>query len=351
MPMTRRELLWAVLGTAALGRWGLSSAEAPANAAADAAQLLDPQLREIWAQLRQKYGSTDITARTLAQARSRSWASARLAAPAVEELRIAGRHGAPDVRCYVINAAAGASRAAILHLHGGGFVTGTASDSVPLLQRLALELGCVIVTVDYRLAPETPFPGSLEDNYAALLWLQQSARRLGADVRRIAVLGESAGGGHAAMLALAARDRGEVSIAMQVLIYPMLDDRTGSARSLLAHQRLYTWTAASNRFGWTSLLGVPAGSGHTPAGAVPARAVSLAGLPRTFIGAGAIDLFADEDLDYARRLVAAGVPTECVLVPGAFHGFDLIAPEADCSVRFRAAWSGALARGLAPRVG
>jgi acetyl esterase/lipase len=136
---------------------------------------------------------------------------------------------------------------------------------------------------------------------------------------------------------------------MQVLIYPMLDDRTGSTRAPPAHQSLFTWTAGSNRFGWTSLLGVPAGSTHPPPGAVPARAKSLAGLPPTFIGVGSIDLFADEDLDYARRLVAAGVPTECLLVPGAFHGFDLAAPDADCSRRFRAAWSGALARGLAPR--
>ena len=215
------------------------------------------------------------------------------------------------------------------------------------MQQVAREHDCVVVTVDYRLAPETRFPGSLEDNYAALNWLRLSANLLGVDPSRIAVMGESAGGGHAAMLAIAARDRGEVPIAFQLLIYPMLDDRTGSSRQVPPYVGVYIWVPASNRFGWSSLLGVPAGSKTVPAGAVPARVENLAGLAPAFIGVGAIDLFVDEDVNYARRLINAGVPTELCVVPGGYHGFDIIAPDAARSIAFRAAWHAALAKAFA----
>jgi acetyl esterase/lipase len=208
-------------------------------------------------------------------------------------------------------------------MHGGGFVVGSARDSIPSLQDLARTLDCVIVTVEYRLAPETRFPGALEDNYAALKWLYAHAEELGADRARIAVMGGSAGGGHAAMLAIAARDRGEVPIVFQALTYPMLDDRTGSTVHKPPQQGAVLWTPESNRFGWSSLLGVPAGSASVPAGSVPARETNLKGLPPTFIGVGSIDLFVDEDLDYAQRLLNSGVFVELVVVPGGFHGFDL----------------------------
>jgi acetyl esterase/lipase len=207
----------------------------------------------------------------------------------------------------------------------------------------------VIVAVDYRLAPETPFPGSLEDNYAALKWLHDSADSLGVDPSRIALMGASAGGGHAAMLAIAARDRGEVPIAFQLLIYPMLDDRTGSSRHVPPHMGKYIWVPDSNRFGWSSLLGVPAGSRVVPAGAVPARVENLAGLPPVFIGVGSVDLFVDEDVDYARRLLDSGVSTELCVVPGAYHGFDIIAPEASVSKAFWATWSAALSKAFASK--
>lgn len=146
------------------------------------------------------------------------------------------------------------------------------------------------------------------------------------------------------MLAIAARDRGEVPIAFQLLIYPMLDDRTGSSRQVPPYIGAYVWGPASNRFGWSSLLGVPAGSRTVSAGAVPARVANLAGLPPAFIGVGSIDLFVAEDLEYARRLIDSGVPTELCVVPGAYHGFDIFAPEASVSKAFRASWSAALAR-------
>jgi acetyl esterase/lipase len=249
---------------------------------------------------------------------------------------------------YVINAGASdRKRPAILHIHGGGFVAGTAVEAIAPMQQVALDHDCVIVTVEYRLAPETRFPGSLEDNYAALKWLYDSASSLGVDSSRIAVMGLSAGGGHAAMLTIAARDRAEVPIAFQLLSYPMLDDRTGSSRHVPPYIGAYLWVPASNRFSWSSLLGVPAGSQRVPAGAVPARVENLAGLPPAFIGVGSIDLFVDEDVAYARRLIDSGVPTELRVVPGAYHGFDLFAPEAPVSKAFRETWNAALARAFA----
>jgi acetyl esterase/lipase len=232
--------------------------------------------------------------------------------------------GAPDVRIYIINAKPGSMRPGILHTHGGGFVTGSAKQSVSALQPLAVELDCTIITVDYRLAPETIYKGSIEDNYAALVWMHKHASELGVDPAKIAVMGESAGGGHAALLAITARDRGEVPIVFQALIYPMLDDRTGSARQPAKNIGTLVWTPAMNRFGWQSFLGQDPGTNSVPIAAVPARTENLAGLPPAFIGVGSIDLFVDEDVDYAHRLVDAGIATELSVVPGAFHGFDVL---------------------------
>ena len=147
-------------------------------------------------------------------------------------------------------------------------------------------------------------------------------------------MGESAGGGHAAILALTARDRGEVPVLFQCLIYPMLDDRTASSRAVPPHIGQILWTGEANRFGWQSFLGQPPGLDSAPRNAVPARVENLAGLPPAFVGVGAIDLFVDEDIEYARRLNAAGVQTELVVVPGAFHGFDAIAPDTSLAKQF-----------------
>jgi acetyl esterase/lipase len=308
--------------------------------------LVDPDLRAGLERFRKDEGGYAIDSRNLARIRKLSVGSPTpLPAPRYESRSIPAAAGSPPVRVIVINAAPGGRpRPAILHIHGGGFIAGTADEVVPKLQRTSQEHDCLIVTVDYRLAPETRFPGSLEDNYAALKWLHGAAVSLGADASRIAIMGESAGGGHAAMLAIAARDRGEVRIMFQALIYPMLDDRTGSSRQVPPFIGKYVWVPASNRFGWSSLLGVPAGSRVVPAGAVPARVENLAGLPPTFIGVGAIDLFVDEDVDYARRLIDSGVLTELCVVPGAFHGFDVIVPEAPVSKSFRATWTAALTK-------
>lgn len=218
-------------------------------------------------------------------------------------------------------------RPAILHIHGGGYVMGTHLMSHAANLQLAMASEAVVVSVDYRVAPETLAPGSVEDCYAALQWLAAQADALGVDPARIAVRGESAGGGLAAALCLLARDRGGPAIAHQNLIYPMLDDRS-CVTDHPAHLGAFIWTPEANRFGWRALLGVEPGSAEVPAYSVPARAETLAGLPSTFIAVGALDLFVVEDLDYARRLLEAGVPTELHVYAGAYHGFDIMADAA-----------------------
>lgn len=269
----------------------------------------------------------------------------------VTERQIPARHGQPPVTAYVINARAGGgapARGAILFIHGGGFISGDARDNLAALKSLAARLDCVIVSAQYRLAKIAPFPASMEDNYTALKWLHDEAATLGVDRLRIVLLGESAGGGLAAMVGIAARDRKEVPVAFQALVYPMLDDRTGSSRTVLSTIGQIIWTAPQNREGWRALLGHEPGGASAPAGAVPARVTDLRGLPPTFIGVGSIDLFADEDIDFARRLVNAGVPTELLVVPGAYHGFQMIAPKSRVSQQFTSALEAALARALAP---
>lgn len=213
----------------------------------------------------------------------------------------------------------------IYHTHGGGYVAGSAAESEPVYSNLAADLGCLVASVEYRLAPETPFPGGHEDCYDGLRWVFANADRIRARRNSIGVMGESAGGGLAASLALMARDRGEFELAFQHLIYPMIDDRTCIRSDLNPNVGEFIWTPHNNAFGWTALLGGPPGVGNVSPYAAPARAGSLDGLPPTFISIGALDLFLEENMDYARRLMAAGVPVELHVYPGGIHGFDLFA--------------------------
>lgn len=228
--------------------------------------------------------------------------------------------GGAGVRLYRPAGATG-STPALLWIHGGGYVVGNAAQDDALCRRYVERLGVVVASVDYRLAPEHPYPTPLEDCYSVLTWL---AALPGVDAGRIAIGGASAGGGLTAALAFLARDRGEVSPVLQVLSYPMLDDRTVDPAMDIPGMRL--WNAASNRIGWTSYLG-----GADPTVAVPARRDDLAGLPPAWLGVGTLDLFHDEDLAYAQRLTSAGVACEVHIAPGAFHGFDQIAPKAPVS--------------------
>lgn len=337
--LSRREFArrtLAAVGGMAAGPWAWSAAASAARPAAQTADAIDPltlvhpDLREIAAAL------ASPGAR---EARRRDRASAVPAGREPESRVIPGPSGAPDVRVEIADPAPGAEgRPAMLHLHGGGYVAGTAEAR----HDWAESCGCVMVSVDYRLAPATPFPGSLEDNYAALRWVHANAEALGVDRSRIAIVGSSAGGGHAAALAIAARDRGEVPVMFQVLIYPMLDDRTGSSRPVPPHIGTLVWTSESNRAGWEALLGQPAGLPTVPPGSVPARVEDLSGLPPAWIGVGDIDLFVEENIEYARRLIKAAVPVQLEVVPGAFHGFPVIAPDAGVSVAFTERWQTAL---------
>ena len=270
-----------------------------------------------------------------------------LPVPQPQNRNVPGSEGAPDVHVVIVDPLTGGTgRPVVLHMHGGGYIAENPM-LYPIIQTMARDCQCVVVSVDYRLAPETAAPGSLEHNYAALKWVYENADELGIDRKRIALAGESAGGGHAAALAIHARDLGQIPILFQLLIDPMLDDRTGSSRPAPTSMGQYIWTEQSNRFGWTALLGVPAGSDEVAAGAVPARVEDLSGLPPAWIGTGSIDLFADEDVTYAQRLMRAGVPTQLLVVPGAYHGFDLLVQEAAVSKVFTESWKSALRRAFA----
>ncbi len=260
-----------------------------------------------------------------------------------EEVLIPGWGGAPDVRALFYSPRYERVCPAVLHIHGGGMIMGAPEMNEQRNATLASELGVVVCSVNYRLAPETAAPGGVEDCYTALAWLHSNAVSLGIDPHRIAVLGESAGGGLAAALALLARDRKEFGICLQVLIYPMLDDRTGLPPRGESTFGEFIWTPELNIFGWSALLGEYPGGSGVSAYAAPARATELAGLPATYIAVGALDLFCGECIAFADKLVSARVQTELHLYPGAVHGFDLIA-DADVSKAFTLSYRAALAK-------
>ncbi len=215
-------------------------------------------------------------------------------------------------------------------MHGGGLVLGTYAGDDARFDLWCQKYGCVGVSVEYRLAPETPYPGPLDDCYQGLRWVHDHAADLGVDPQRIGIGGASAGAGLAAGLALLARDRGEVPLQFQLLIYPMLDDRQITPSSTWKDP---IWPPAANTYGWTAYLGAAKGGPDVPAYAAPARATDLTGLPPTPISVGAIDGFSDEDMDYATRLRQAGVPVELHVYPGMPHGFDSLLPNLPLSQR------------------
>ncbi|MDF1854643.1 alpha/beta hydrolase [Pseudooceanicola sp.] len=263
-----------------------------------------------------------------------------------EERHIPGPTGAPQVRVLVYQPEAeGEDRPAILHFHGGGLIVGLPEMGHERNGQLARELNCVVVSVDYRKAPEAPFPAGPEDGWAALSWLRANAQDLGVDPSRWALLGESAGGCMAATMAFMARDRAGPAPLLQVLVYPMLDDRSGQD-PVPAEAECLVWTDTSNRYGWSAYLDQAAGGADVPVKAVPARRDDLAGLAPAWIGVGSIDLFAQENLDYARRLLAAGVDCEFLMVPGAYHAFQKLVPDAPISLSFEANYQVALRRAL-----
>ncbi|MEZ4733254.1 MAG: alpha/beta hydrolase [Caldilineaceae bacterium] len=273
-----------------------------------------------------------------------------LPAPVIEGVTSEDRHvpgppGDPDVFVRIYQPTPRpAILPALLWIHGGGYVLGDVAGDDARARHLAKEINCVVVSVEYRLAPEHPFPAPVEDCYAALKWLATNAGELGVNPQRVAIGGASAGGGLTAGLALLARDRGEVSVCFQLPIYPMIDDRNVTPSShAITEPRV--WNRQSNLLAWKAYLGRDPDDEVSPYAAAT-RATDLTGLPPAYIPVGEFDLFLDEDIAYAQRLLQAGVPTELHIYRGCFHGSDIFVPDAAVSRRFAEGCEGALRRAL-----
>lgn len=273
---------------------------------------IDPSLQTVARFLPYRRG---LFARHLRLVRSGTTIAGKVAA--LRDARVIQVSATASVRLHRPNSPDGVSPA-VLWIHGGGYVSGSAAIGDRAVRKIAEDVGALVASVEYRLAPEHRFPAALDDCYAALEWL---AVRDDIDHRRILVVGKSAGGGLAAALTLRCVDAGLVDLAGQVLMYPMLDDRTVQ-RTTAAGAR--GWTPEDNEFGWRSYLNCEPGADGVSSYAAPARRDDLSGLPPTWIGVGTADLFHDENVDYANRLRQANVPTQLEVVPGAFHGFDVV---------------------------
>jgi len=312
---------------------------------------LDPELRVVLEKLPTDR-PLDLNEIQAARANMKKMMTAMLASlPAVEGVTsqdefVPGSQGDPAVRVRVYRPTDQPGKLPALYwIHGGGYVMGDIEQDDRLMRQMVKRIGCVAVSVDYRLAPEHPFPAPVEDCYAGLKWLFHHADELGVEPSRIAIGGASGGGGLAAGLALLTRDRGEVRVAFQLLIYPMIDDRNVTPASYaITDPRM--WNRESNRLGWKAYLGRDGGGADVSPYAAAARATDLTNLPPAYIPVGALDLFVDENIQYAQRLIQAGVPTELHVYPGAFHGFDIFAPSATVSKQFKADRDSALKRAL-----
>ena len=312
---------------------------------------LDPELKAVMERMPTDR-TLDLTKISAARARMKKLVLEMLATfPQVEGVsqddRFApGTQGGPPVRVRIYRADDQSSKLPALYwIHGGGYVMGDIDMDDRLMKQMVKRIGCVAASVDYRLAPEHPFPTPVEDCYTGLKWLFAHADELGVEPARIAIGGPSGGGGLTAGLGLLARDRKEVQVAYQLLIYPMIDDRNATAAAhAITDPRV--WNRESNRLGWKAYLGRDGGGADVSPYAAATRATDLSNLPPTYISVGTLDLFVDENIDYAQRLIQAGVPTELHVYPGAFHGFDMFAPSARVSKQFKADRDNALKRAL-----
>ena len=221
---------------------------------------------------------------------------------------------------------------AVLYLHGGGFVMGSPETILPTAQKLAADIGCVIILPAYRLAPEFPFPHALRDNERALEWIFENAQKLNVDPSRVAICGDSAGGGHAVVLANSVVKRQDIEISFLCLIYPMLDDQTGLDTSLEEVSGEFIWTVENNRYGWRAYIG----DNHADVleCGIPARIKNFENFPPVFIATGSLDLFVRENQEFAARCKEQGIPVELHVFPGAYHGFNVIVPDAQISQKF-----------------
>jgi acetyl esterase/lipase len=260
-----------------------------------------------------------------------------------EDRVIPGPDGAPDisVRIYRPVNATG-TLPGVYFIHGGGMILGTVDGEDPVATMICDLVGAVVVSVEYRLSPETPHPGPVEDCYAGLSWVAKNAAELGIDTDRLAIYGASAGGGLTIATALMARDRGGPALSFIMPIYPMIDD-THTTTSSQEITDVGIWDRSGNIEAWAWYLG----GKEADAYAAPARAEDLSGLPPTFTDVGTVDLFLDEDIAFVQRLIAAGVPTEFHIHPGAYHAAETFAADAALSRRIWALRIDALKRALA----
>lgn len=275
----------------------------------------------------------------------------RSSTPEVEVRReeVAGPDGRIALRVYRPTNAVGAT-GALYWIHGGGLVAGTPEQDQPQHFRVARDLGLTVIAAAYRVAPENPAPAALDDVVAGYRAVIQEPGRFGVDPARVAIGGASAGGGLAAAACQRLLDEGGPLPPVQILVYPMLDDRT-ALRTDIDERHIRIWTSKSNRNGWAAYLGREPGADSVPPSWVPARREDLHGLPPAWIGVGTLDLFHDEDLAYAQRLRAAGVPCDLEVVPGAFHGFDGMFPRTAVVHGFADSWGGVLVTRVAGQSG
>jgi acetyl esterase len=247
----------------------------------------------------------------------------------IEDRTIPGHDGSPDVpvRVYRPATATGTLMPGVVMIHGGGFVIGSVDAEHAGAAAVALDTGGVVVSVEYRLAPEHPYPAALEDCYAALCWLHDQAESLHVDPARVALVGVSAGGGLSAATALYARDHGGPAVCFQLLHIPELDDRLETP-SMQKFVDSPLWNRPLAVQSWRAYLGPLAGTDNVPAYAAPARAVDLSGLPPAYVSTAENDPLRDEGIDYAQRLLQAGVSVELHQYPGTFHGSALVTTAA-----------------------
>ncbi|MEK4274385.1 alpha/beta hydrolase [Paenibacillus sp. FSL R7-0026] len=237
---------------------------------------------------------------------------------------------------------------AMLWIHGGGYVLGHPDMDDKLCERFVQTAECIVVSVDYRLAPEHPYPAAIEDCYAGLVWMTEESAMLGIDVNRVAIAGASGGGGLTAALALMARDKGGPSIIFQMPLYPMLDNRNITPSSHEITEEGSIWNRTDNVAAWNMYLGEANDVNGSSSYAVPSRAESLAGLPPAYTCVGQLDLFRDETMEYVARLAQAGVDVAFHLYPGCFHLFEILVPETEVSQRAVQGYMDAMARALHP---
>ena len=300
---------------------------------------IDPQLRPAL----EAFPTLEITRQNIAQIRT---ALADFNPPDVEPLSllegkssIRSNHGEVDI--YVYRKTDRTDQPAVLWIHGGGYILGTGEDETA--KGIAHHCDCTVFSVDYRLAPEHPFPAGPEDCYAALRWIMSDACEYSVDARRVAIGGASAGGGMSAGVALMNRDRDKFPLRLQLLLYPMIDNLHDTPSGRITNHPV--WNQQTSFNAWEMYLDGTPGEAASPYAAAT-RAGNLEGLPAAYVCVGTEDLFRDEDIDYAMRLNAAGVATELAVFPGLYHGADAFVATADVSQRLRKSYLNALSDAL-----